>query len=259
MDSTRRIFLKISGLCALGLGVKPVVDALADGGADRFLEHPEARKAKNWGMVVDTRKCKEHCTDCIDACHIAHNVPDLGNPKDEVKWIWNEHYEHAFPGRHNEYLAEDVEHRPFMVLCNHCDNPPCVRLCPVQATFKRPDGIVAMDYHRCIGCRCCMAACPYGARSFNWKDPRPYVAEIDPEFPTRAKGVVEKCNFCAEKLAKGGGEDNKPYCVEACKEKALIFGDMNDPESEPRKILREHYTIRRKPELGTRPQVFYIV
>ena len=153
-------------------------------------------------------------------------------------------------------MEESLEHKKLMVLCNHCDNPPCVRVCPVQATFKRKeDGIVMMDFHRCIGCRCCMAACPYGSRSFNWFDPRTALAETNPDFPTRSKGVVEKCNFCAERLAKG----LIPACVEACKEGALVFGDLEDPDSEVRAVLREHYTIRRKPELGTRPQVYYIV
>jgi molybdopterin-containing oxidoreductase family iron-sulfur binding subunit len=206
-------------------------------------------------MVVDTRKCREDCTDCINACHTVHNVPDFGNPKDEIKWIWTDDYEHAFPGRHNSYLSDDVKARPFTLLCNHCDNPPCVRVCPVQATFKRYDGIVMMDYHRCIGCRCCMAACPYGSRSFNWRDPREHIAKINEEFPTRTKGVAEKCNFCAERLAKG----LQPACVEACKDGALIFGDLADPESPPRKALRANYTIRRKAELGTLPQVYYIV
>ncbi|MDD5244547.1 MAG: 4Fe-4S dicluster domain-containing protein, partial [Syntrophorhabdaceae bacterium] len=109
--------------------------------------------------------------------------------------------------------------------------------------------------HRCIGCRYCMAACPYGARSFNWKDPRPFIKNINQDFPTRTKGVVEKCNFCEERLAKG----LKPACVEACKENALIFGDLNDPGSEIVKVLKSRMTTRRKPYLGTQPKVFYLL
>jgi molybdopterin-containing oxidoreductase family iron-sulfur binding subunit len=100
-----------------------------------------------------------------------------------------------------------------------------------------------------------MAACPYGARSFNWRDPRPLIKEIDPEFPTRGKGVVEKCNFCAERLAIG----KIPACVEACKEGALIFGDLEDPNSEVRKALESSYSTVRKPSLGTKPKVYYII
>ena len=100
-----------------------------------------------------------------------------------------------------------------------------------------------------------MAACPYGSRSFNWFDPRKYLEKINPNFPTRAKGVVEKCTFCAERLAVG----KIPLCVEACKENALIFGDIEDPNSPVRKILKERYAIRRKPGLGTGPNIYYVI
>jgi molybdopterin-containing oxidoreductase family iron-sulfur binding subunit len=211
-------------------------------------------------MVVDTKKClekvkKDGCKDCILACHVAHNVPDFGNPKDEIKWIWQEPYEHAFPSLHHPFTEENLEGAPLLVLCNHCDNPPCVRVCPTKATFKRSDGLVLMDFHRCIGCRFCMAACPYGSRSFNWRDPRPFIQNVRTEFPTRMRGVVEKCNFCAERLAEG----LLPACVEVCKAKALAFGDLENPHSGVREILHKQYSIRRKPELGTGPQVYYLV
>jgi len=112
-----------------------------------------------------------------------------------------------------------------------------------------------MDWHRCIGCRYCMAACPYGSRSFNWTDPRPNIARQDPDFPTRTKGVVEKCNFCDERLAKG----KLPACVEACPQNAMYFGDLDAAGSEIRQLLESEYAIRRKPELGTKPEIFYIV
>ena len=115
-----------------------------------------------------------------------------------------------------------------------------------------------MDFHRCIGCRFCMAACPYGSRSFNWRDPRPFIAKDteNKDFPTRTRGVVEKCNFCAERLRVG----LLPACVEACGEtKAMVFGNLNDPNSEIRQMLKEHHTIQRNPSLGTHPSVFYIV
>jgi molybdopterin-containing oxidoreductase family iron-sulfur binding subunit len=144
---------------------------------------------------------------------------------------------------------------PVLVFCNHCDNPPCVRVCPTKATWKREDGIVMMDWHRCIGCRYCVAGCPYGSRSFNWVEPRPHIKSLNPEFPTRTKGVVEKCTFCEERLAKGQG----PACVSACREKAMVFGNLNDPASEVRELLRVRYSIRRKPQLGTQPEVYYLV
>ena len=122
------------------------------------------------------------------------------------------------------------------------------------ATFKREDGIVVMDPHRCIGCRFCMAGCPFGARSFNFRDPQPYVKDVNPEFPMRTRGVVEKCTFCTERLAQG----KLPACVEAS-EGAMLFGDLNDPGSPVRQALSKNFTIRRKPTLGTQPGVYYII
>ena len=117
-------------------------------------------------------------------------------------------------------------------------------------------GIVIMDYHRCIGCRFCMAACPYGSRSFNWRNPEAFVKELNKDYPRRTRGVVEKCNFCAERVGMG----RQPACVEACGEsKAMVFGNLLDPNSEIRKMLRENHTIQRNTSLGTIPSVFYIV
>lgn len=240
----------------MGWGAKPVLEALARNESSKILKPPEALKAKRWAMGINSRRCSHGCTDCIQACHNIHNVPDFGNEKDEIKWIWNERFGDAFPGQEHPYIQAGVKERPVLVLCNHCENPPCVRVCPTQATFKRAeDGIVMMDYHRCIGCRFCIAGCPYGARSMNYRDPRPFIKKINPGFPTRSKGVVEKCNFCVERLAAG----LLPACVVACKEKALVFGDLGNPDSDVRKLLQAHFTIRRKPELGTQPQVYYIV
>lgn len=207
-------------------------------------------------MVIDTRKLKtaKDIEPLIEACHKIHNVPKHEIKRHEIKWIWETEFKHAFPDMSTEYLSETAEHTPFLVLCNHCQNPPCCRACPTKATFQREDGIVIMDFHRCIGCRFCMAACPFGARSFNFRDPRPFIAETNRKFPTRMKGVVEKCNFCAELLEEG----KMPACVEASNG-AIAFGDLADPESEVRKLLKENFTIRRKQGLGTEPSVYYIV
>ena len=253
MNSGRRAFLKVTALSIIGVWAKPV---LGGDGPSKFTRDPKELLAKRWAMVINPRKCFGGCKECIDACHRVHNVPNFGNSKDEIKWIWNEPFQDAFPGQEHTYLEEDFKKRPVVVLCNHCNNPPCVRVCPTKATFRRKeDGIVVMDYHRCIGCRFCVAGCPYGARSMNFRDPRPFIKEINPEFPTRTKGVVEKCNFCEERLARG----LLPACVAACRERAMVFGDLEDSQSEVRKLLQTHFTIRRKPELGTNPQVYYIV
>jgi molybdopterin-containing oxidoreductase family iron-sulfur binding subunit len=156
-------------------------------------------------------------------------------------------------------VADSLKGKPVLVLCNYCTNPPCVKVCPTEATWKRPqDGIVMMDMHRCIGCRYCIAACPYGARSFNWRDPRPFLdSAYFSSYPTRTKGVVEKCNFCDERLRQG----LEPACVEAANkvvQGALTFGCVSDPNSAVSRLLREKVTICRRVSLGTGPNVFYI-
>ncbi|SCY72813.1 sulfate reduction electron transfer complex DsrMKJOP subunit DsrO [Desulfoluna spongiiphila] len=260
MKESRRSFLKIAGVSALGLTAASNAHAIGEYfiPSGKAIKDQKVNEADRWGMVIDTRKLTHELNEKIGkACHINHNVPELDNKNHEIKWIWEEHYEHAFTQQPNEYQSEKAEHAPILVLCNHCENPPCVQACPTKATFQREDGIVLMDFHRCIGCRFCMAACPYGSRSFNFQDPRNGLEDgkpTNPEFPTRTKGVVEKCNFCAERLAVG----KDPYCVEAS-EGALVFGDLSDEKSEIRKVLKENYTIRRKASLGTGPSVFYIV
>ena len=262
MNNSRRRFLQIAGVSALGLGAKPVLNAFAaDGGKGpgyHVARGEDALDAKQWAMVIDTRKFHSSADlePIIEACNRVHNIPTaIENKNHEVKWIWEAHYHNAFTDKTNNFLNEEVEHRPFPLLCNHCENPPCVRACPTQATWKRErDGIVLMDFHRCIGCRFCMAACPFGARSFNFRDPRPFIRETNKKYPTRMKGVVEKCNFCAERLAVG----QMPACVEASNG-ALAFGDLYDEHSEVRELLKENYTIRRKQTLGTEPSVYYIV
>jgi len=259
-EVSRRGFLTATGAVAVGIGCGvPILAALASDGAAAKQDGPR------WAMVVDTRKCAEQgdCNACTLKCHEVHNVPEIDSDRQEIKWVWKEPYKHAFLGQEQEHMREGLKKMPTIVMCNHCENPPCVRVCPTQATFQREDGIVLMDMHRCIGCRYCIVACPYGSRSFNWKDPWPRDEETNEaidrppnqEFPTRMRGVVEQCNFCAERL----GTDQKPACVEACECQALTFGDLNDPESDVRKILDEELSQRRRPELGTNPHVFYLV
>jgi molybdopterin-containing oxidoreductase family iron-sulfur binding subunit len=260
MSINRRQFLKIAGASTLvGLGGTTVINGLSRTGLQAAQISPpaEALKAKRWGMVIDMSKVQSDAAykKIIDSCHSIHNVPsDFPDPKHEIKWIWTDSFGHTFPGQEDEYLAAAVEHKPFFMLCNHCQHPPCVRVCPTKATFKRSDGVVMMDMHRCIGCRFCMAACPYGARSFNWRDPRPFIRKENPDYPTRMKGVVEKCTFCTERLAQG----LLPACAEAS-DGAIVFGDLGDPHSEIREILHSKYAIRRKPEVGTHPSVYYVI
>jgi len=262
MSLSRRDFLKMAGVSAVaGIGAAAFAGESRTGGPESAQStlRSSAGTGKRLAMAVDMSKLKssEDITRITDACNRAHNIPSFANPKHEVKWIWTETFEHSFPGQVHEFMAEEMKQKPFLVLCNHCDHPACARVCPTKAMFKRTDGIVMHDPHRCIGCKYCMAACPYGAISYNLNEPR--LAKnlheyVNPDYPTRAIGVVEKCLFCFERLAKG----LRPACVEASKG-ALVFGDVNDPASEVRKLLASKYTIRRKPELGEEPNVYYII
>jgi len=163
----------------------------------------------------------------------------------------------------------------------HCDEPPCVQVCPVDATYKREDGLVVQDYDRCIGCRYCMVACPYGVRSFNWKQPEfQATAYLNPdqvagrngasEGPTpRSVGVVEKCTFCIHRLEKAkekakveGREvkdgDYVTACAQTCTGAAIKFGDLDDPKSEVYRLSRDKRAFRLLEELGTEPRVYYL-
>lgn len=260
MKSSRRKFLKVAGLSAFALasGLASMSgEANAQIAPGKYVPRQGMLTAKRWAMVIDTRQFKTDSDfrDCINACNRAHNIPNIPNDKD-IKWMWTDTFDHVFPDDMNNHLNTAVRERPYLLLCNHCTNPPCVRVCPTQATYKMADGIVAMDYHRCIGCRFCMAGCPYGARSFNFYDPRKYLPERypNPDFPTRMIGVVEKCNFCVERLADG----KLPACVLASHGK-ILFGDLEDPNSSVRQALANNYSIRRKPGLGTQPGVYYLV
>jgi molybdopterin-containing oxidoreductase family iron-sulfur binding subunit len=144
------------------------------------------------------------------------------------------------------------------VACQQCKNAPCVKSCPVGATWQEPDGIVVIDYDWCIGCRCCMAACPYGARHFNLAEPSIPAEELNPKTHylgnrPRTKGVVEKCTFCIQRVRNG----RYPACVEVCPVGARKFGDLRDPHSEIRYILDHKRVFVLKNELNTRPRFFY--
>lgn len=251
----RRDFIK-AGAAACVAGLIPLTGCATVPTTNAEIAASVAEGANtHWGMVINVTKLNKLgvMDKVVKACHSGHNVPDTKDPKTAVKWIWDVSFKEAFEDMDSKFMDESTLNLRYPVLCNHCEEPPCVRVCPTQATFKRKDGIVSMDYHRCIGCRFCMAACPFGARSLNFSDPRQYLDTINPDYPTRSKGVVEKCMFCSERLDEG----KKPLCVEAS-QGSIVFGDLNDAASDARKALANAFSIRRRVELGTGPSVYYI-
>ena len=182
----------------------------------------------------------------MDACRKENNVGYYNDEKYDIHWIRKVKVK-------NKDGSENSE-KSVVLLCNHCDNPPCAQVCPVQATYKREDGIVIVDHHRCIGCRYCMIACPYNARFFNFKDSEEWPNK---EFPKRSHGVAEACNLCAQRLDKG----ELPACVSACKNagnNALYVGDLNQSDSEVSKLISSNAVKRIREDLGTEPKVYYI-
>ena len=242
----RRDFIKISlagtAVTTLAMQTKRIPFAGGHGG-----ESPH-----RWAMVIDLDKCTG-CGDCTLACQAHNDVhPDIS---------WN---------RLVTIDPNDEESASVPVPCMHCENAPCVDVCPVAATYHRPDGIVMMDYDRCIGCRYCQMACPYGARSFNWEtftgDNPAVPAYGAPEVERRPRGVPEKCSFCYQTidrglesgLAPGVDREATPACVNACSYGARIFGDLNDPDSPVSVALREQMPVRLREGLGTEPRVYYL-
>jgi molybdopterin-containing oxidoreductase family iron-sulfur binding subunit len=166
-------------------------------------------------------------------------------------------FHHANPYYDAETVPRDG-HFYLPMACQQCENPPCVKSCPVGATWSEDDGIVVIDYDWCIGCRCCISACPYGARRFNWADPELPAEEVNADMHylgnrPRSKGVVEKCTFCIHRTREG----KYPRCTEVCPTGSRKFGNLLDPDSEIRYILEHKRVVVLKNELNTRPQFFY--
>jgi molybdopterin-containing oxidoreductase family iron-sulfur binding subunit len=195
-------------------------------------------------MVIDITKCRDGCTACVDACRKENNVAHFDDPRFDIHWIRKAKVSRK---------VENAREFSMPLLCNHCDDPPCALVCPVQATYQRKDGIVICDKHRCIGCRYCLIACPYNMRMFNFKSNH----EWNSTYPVRAHGVSEGCTFCSHRVDRGG----EPACVEACRNAnrgAIVFGNLNDPSSEVSKLLAEGRARALREDLGTNPKVFYI-
>ncbi len=220
-----------------------------------------------WGMVIDLAKCTA-CQACVVACQSENNVacvpPEQAQLGRILSWIG------VLPEIEGEY--PEVTMRLLPVPCLHCDNPPCIRVCPVGATDINPEGVVRQIFSRCIGCRYCTNACPYTRRVFNWYKPE-FPGELsqalNPDVSVRPKGVVEKCTLCHHRLQKAREEtraagrplregDYVPACVEACPAGAMYFGDLKDPDSMVAQLARSPRLFRLLEELGTQPKIMYL-
>ena len=206
---------------------------------------------KRYGFVIDTKRCIG-CNTCAVACKVENNLPN-GIWWNKSVTVGGDNVDTpagSFPMLKMDY---------FTLSCQHCENPACVKVCPVGATYKDAEtGIVRQDYDKCIGCRMCMAACPYtGVRSFNWEEPKYYLDFPigDADVPLHQKHTVEKCTMCWHRIAQG----YYPACIEMCPGRARHWGDLNDPESEVSKLLVKRQWKQLLADRGTRPSVYYLV
>lgn len=220
-----------------------------------------------WGMVIDLDKCTA-CGACVVACQAENNVPppDSEDRKKGKSIQWMD----ILPFVEGEYPF--VKMRLLPRPCMHCENPPCIKVCPVRATYINQEGLVGQIYYRCIGCRYCTTACPYTVRYFNWKEPHwpgKMRNSLNPDVSVRTKGVVEKCSFCHHRLLKAREkakmekrklreEDYIPACVQTCPSGAMHFGDLEDRESKVSSLARSLRAFKLMEDLGTEPKVIYL-
>ena len=220
-----------------------------------------------WGMVIDLNKCTG-CGVCANACRMENNIPVVGAEVAQegrtMDWM------QIITEYDGEYPNVRITHIPRP--CFQCGNPPCVVVCPVHATYHNEDGLVGQVYYRCIGCRYCMNACPYTAKCFNYfapDIPEEYEILLNPDVTRRMKGVVEKCSFCHHRLAMAKDTaryeernleemDYQTACVESCPTRAIVFGDLDNPEHEVHHLMHSNRAFRLEESVGTEPNVYYL-
>ncbi len=247
-DMNRRQFM---GKALAGATVATVAPGILLTVANAGSESKGASSDVRWGMLIDTNKCADGCTKCVDACNRENGLDVMQRPEHSSDENWNA----TRPQWIRKVKLKDkqtgvISQLPMM--CQHCEHPPCVDVCPTGASFKRADGIVMVDRHICIGCRYCMMACPYKARSFIHQD----VASQLTRTP-RGKGCVESCNLCVHRIDAG---QNTTACQDACEASgngAILFGDMNDAGSEIAKRLKEIHSVEIRADLELNTGVRY--
>ena len=213
-----------------------------------------------YGYAFNISKCQGYM-DCVNAC-VKENNQDRDSQMQYIRIHEHENGQVNFEFSDDDYYHEVPAEGHFYMgtQCFHCDNPPCVEVCPVKATWREEDGIVVVDYDWCIGCRYCMAACPYDGRRFNWGTPNVPEEEINKDQHylgnrLRKKGVMEKCTFCIQRSRNG----ENPACVDACPTGARVFGNLLDPNSDIRWVLENKKVFRLKEDLGTEPKFWYFM
>ena len=224
----------------------------------------------SWGMVIDLDKCTG-CQACSAACRAENNLPAAGPQEAGLgrAIFWQEVISEEMTG-HYPFVDKQFIPRP----CMHCEEPPCLPVCPVGATYQTEDGLVLVDYGRCVGCRYCVTACPYDVRYFNWyapEYPAPHDQALNPDVPPRPKGVAEKCTFCVHRLlelqASAADEGREisdaelvllPACNQACPASARYFGDLEDPNSSVARLAHDLRAYELLEDMGTRPKVYYL-
>ncbi len=223
---------------------------------------PEPIPGVKFGMIIDLDKCIG-CRRCMYACKRENNVPDAISPPyitvfetESVTGVSGMYHPTEVPGAGTTMMytkcRKDKWYMP--VQCNHCDDAPCVQVCPTGASYKASDGLVVIDYEKCIGCRYCMVACPYQARRFNWWHPEVPEEDRNPLVKMREEGVVEKCTFCVHRTRLG----KTTRCTEVCPNRARIFGNINDPDSKISKLITSERWFRLKDEINTGCNIWYL-
>jgi len=232
-----------------------------------FADHTVGDQQRRWGMVVDLDRCTG-CQACVVACHAENNIQVAGEDEALIgrtlHWIRIERYwEGEYP---------NVRARFMPVLCQQCTSAPCEPVCPVFATYHTPDGLNAQVYNRCIGTRFCGSACPYKVRVYNWfspEFPEPMEQQLNPDVSVRQRGIIEKCSFCIQRIRRADLDASReqrevadgeiqPAWVQSCPSSALIFGDLDDPDSRVASLERGNRAFRLLDVLGTDPAVIYL-
>lgn len=240
-QSARRRFLQRLGVLGVSVAAAPALLPIESKAQLTTLKGTSDEH--RWGLLIDSAKCASGCDACVRGCHEEHGISNAGNDDTDAQWI------------RKIDLQDDLTGQPssLPMMCQHCDSAPCVDVCPTGASFKRADGVVLVNKHTCIGCRYCIMACPYKARSFVHEP-----VTDQKSWAPRGQGTVESCTLCVHRIDAEG--EQQPACAVACTEEAhsaILFGDLNDPDSEIAQAMAERRALQVRSDLGLNTGVRY--